>query len=145
MVTNNLATVNVANASSVDFMVTTSEYNSKFQSFQMLDNGTNGDVTANDGVYTFDLSLIQSGSLELKFYIRAQNADAISLLPERAEYEFFTYSFISGVVDNLFTKRRLLKITDFHGRELNKLKDYYNIPLLYIYDDGYVEKKLSIK
>ena len=32
-------------------MATESEYNSKFQSFEMLDNGTNGDLTANDGIY----------------------------------------------------------------------------------------------
>ena len=48
-------------------------------------------------------------------------------------------------MENVFTKRRLLKITDLHGRKLNILKDYHNIPLLYIYDDGSVEKKISIK
>ena len=29
---------------------------------------------------------------DVKFYIRAQNNDAMALLPERAEYEFYTFS-----------------------------------------------------
>jgi hypothetical protein len=90
-VTNNVVAVNVFGASFVELMATTSEYNSKFQSFIMLDDGTNGDFLANDGVYSAALPF-QFSSLDIKFYIRAQNNNAIALLPERAEYEFFIYS-----------------------------------------------------
>ena len=36
----------------VELLATTSEYNSKFKSFSMYDDGTNGDLLANDGVYS---------------------------------------------------------------------------------------------
>ena len=35
-------------------MVTTNQYNSKFQAF-MFDDGTNGDLTANDGIYSLTI------------------------------------------------------------------------------------------
>ena len=41
-----------------------------------------------------------NGNTNVKFYIRAENNDALSLMPERAEYEFYEYSTISGFVDN---------------------------------------------
>ncbi len=41
------------------------------------------------------------------------------------------------------TKKNLLKIVDILGRETNKV--YLNTPLLYIYDDGSVEKKIIIQ
>jgi hypothetical protein len=38
--------------------------------------------------------------------------------------------------------KRLIKIIDILGREVNETQ---NIPLLYIYDDGTVEKKIIIE
>ena len=83
MITNNLVTAEVFNANTVELMATTSEYNSKFQSFIMLDDGSNGDVVANDGTYSANLPF-QSSGLEVKFYIRSENNDAIKLNPQRA-------------------------------------------------------------
>ena len=40
------------------------------------------------------------------------------------------------------SKRKLIKITDFLGRSVNPIS---NIPLLYIYDDGTVLKKIILK
>ena len=68
MVNNNLLTAEVYDGTSVDLMATISEYNSKFQSFVMLDDGTNGDVMANDGIYSSALPF-QSSGLNIKFYI----------------------------------------------------------------------------
>ena len=144
-ITNNLVTVNAISASTLELMATTSEYNSKFQSFAMLDDGTNGDVMANDGIYSSALPF-QSSGLNIKFYIRAQNNDALALLPERAEYEFYTYSVISGLfVAPSTTQKQLIGITDLLGRTVANSKSLTNTPLFYIYDDGTVEKKIILE
>ena len=144
-ITNNLVTVNAISASTLELMATTSEYNSKFQSFVMLDDGTNGDVMANDGIYSSELPFQYSG-LNIKFYIRAQNNDALALLPERAEYEFYTYSVISGIFDApSTTHKQLISITDLLGRTVANSKSLINTPLFYIYDDGTVEKRIVIE
>ena len=142
MITNNLVTVEVFNATSVELMVTTSEYNSKFQSFVMLDDGLNGDVASNDGIYSLGLPFFSSG-LEVKFYIRSENNDAIKLRPQRAEYEFYVYSPISSITSVPSDKNRnLIEIKDALGRKVKPLK---NIPLFYIYDNGIVEKRIIIE
>ena len=144
-ITNNLVTVNAISASTLELMATTSEYNSKFQSFVMLDDGTNGDLMANDGIYSTVLPF-QSSGLNIKFYIRAQNNDAMALLPERAEYEFYTYSVISGLfVAPSTTQKQLIGITDLLGRTVTNSKSLTNTPLFYIYDDGTVEKKIILE
>lgn len=81
----------VSNTTEVELMATTSIYNSKFQKFTMVDDGTNGDVTAGDGLFTSPLPF-QPTTDDIKFYIRAQNDEALRLSPERAEYEFYVYS-----------------------------------------------------
>ena len=143
-INNNVITINVDNAINVELMATTSEYNSRFESFVMHDDGTNGDILANDGVYTALLPF--SSGLEIKFYIRAQNNEAVSLLPERAEYEFYEYSIPSNLPS--FTNdntRLLIEVRDLLGRRIYDATDYYNIPLLYIYDNGVIEKKVIVK
>ncbi len=142
-ISENFVTVNIVGANSVELMVTTSEYNSKFQSFQMLDDGTGGDQLANDGIFSCLFPF--NGNTNVKFYIRAENNDAISLLPERAEYEFYEYSTISGFVDNSNVEtKNLIKITDLLGRNLVDVKDSRNIPVFLIFDDGSVEKKIIL-
>jgi len=141
-VNNGLITAEVFNANSVEIMATTSEYNSKFNSFPMYDDGTNGDLLANDGVYTADLPFQFSG-LDVKFYIRSENDDAIKLSPQRAEYEFYTYSYISNVssIDEV-SSRKLIAIKDALGKSVERVA---NVPLFYIYDDGSVEKRIFVK
>ncbi len=92
-------TVQANNEDSVQLRTTTNSYSSKFKRNTMFDDGTNGDVTAGDNIYTAYLPA-QNGSLDVKFYLRAYNTDAIKLNPERAEYEFYIYSPITGI-DNL--------------------------------------------
>jgi hypothetical protein len=142
MLTNNLVTTEVFNANTVELMATISEYNSKFQSFEMRDDGTNGDLVANDGTYSAILPF-QSSGLEVKYYIRSENNDAIKLNPQRAEYEFYSYSPVSGIASIMpNTNRRLIGIKDALGRRVEMVK---NTPLFYIYDDGSVEKKIIIE
>ncbi len=141
-VNNGLVTAEVFNANSVEIMATTSEYNSKFNSFSMFDDGTNGDLLANDGIYTAELPYQLSG-LDVKFYIRAENDDAIKLSPQRAEYEFYTYSFISNVSStDEVSSRKLIAIKDALGKSVERVT---NVPLFYIYDDGSVEKRILVK
>ena len=141
-VNNGLVTAEVFNANTVEIMATTSEYNSKFNSFPMYDDGTNGDLLANDGVYTADLPFQFSG-LDVKFYIRSENDDAIKLSPQRAEYEFYTYSYISNVssIDEV-SSRKLIAIKDALGKSVERVA---NVPMFYIYDDGSVEKRIFVK
>jgi hypothetical protein len=139
---NNVISAEVFNANTVELLATTSEHNSKFQSFIMLDDGTNGDIVANDGTYSAALPFLSSG-LEVKFYIRSENNDAIKLNPERAEYEFYTYSPTTSILEATFTEVPiLLKITDILGRTITPT---HNIPLFYIYSDGNVKKRFIVK
>ena len=86
----------VSNATQVELMVTLSPYNSKFQSFEMLDDGTGGDQVSGDGIYTASLPF-QGSLADIKYYVRAQNGEAISLDPRRAEYEFYIYDPTIGI------------------------------------------------
>ena len=94
-------TVDVDLADEVDIMATTSEYNSKFEPFTMYDDGTNGDLVANDNTYTAYLPYVVSGDA-VKFYIRAQNSSNMRLLPERAEYEFFIYDPTTSLEEEVY-------------------------------------------
>ena len=85
----NLITAEVSNASTVELMTTISSYGSKFQPFAMYDDGTNGDAVSGDGVYSAYRPDFPPNTDTLKYYIRAQNSDAMMLSPERAEYEFY--------------------------------------------------------
>ena len=142
MVNNNLLTAEVFNGTSVDLMATISEYNSKFQEFEMNDSGQNGDALAGDNIYTAPLPFQASGE-ELKFYIRAQNDMGMQLNPERAEYEFYTYSSTTSILEATFNKDPiLLRITDILGRTITPTQ---NTPLFYIYSDGSVQKRFIVK
>ena len=92
----NFVMATISNPTQVELMATISPHNSKFNAFPMHDDGTLGDAIANDGVYTVELPYLASGE-EIKFYIRAHNDNAISLSPERAEYEFYTFHPSAGL------------------------------------------------
>ena len=123
-------------------MATISEYNSKFQEFTMNDIGQNGDAVAGDNIYSVSLPFQASGE-EIKFYVKAQNDMAMQLNPERAEYEFYTYSSTTSILEATFAnKPTLIKVTDILGRTITPT---HNTPLFYIYSDGSVEKRFIVK
>ncbi|MFT4524302.1 MAG: hypothetical protein ACI85F_000443 [Bacteroidia bacterium] len=93
-------TCQVSNLTEIELMVTTSPYNSKFKSYSMYDDGSHGDAISGDGIFTAPLPF-QGGTAEIKYYIRAQNADAISLDPIRAEYEFYIYDQFLSVKEDV--------------------------------------------
>ncbi len=51
----------------------------------MYDDGTNGDTTAGDGIFT---AMVKGYSVK-HYYIVAESEEAAAVLPERASYEFF--------------------------------------------------------
>ena len=84
-------TAKVANATQVDLMITRNrEYASRFEPIEMRDDGSSNDGASGDGVYG---ALIPFQGLEekIKYYVRAQNAEAMILEPRRAEFEYFNY------------------------------------------------------
>jgi hypothetical protein len=119
-------TVDVDLADEVDIMATTSEFNSKFEPFAMYDDGTNGDLVANDNTYTAYLPYVVSGDA-VKFYIRAQNSSNMRLLPERAEYEFFIYDPTTNLEDQVYDEDLRIypnpasSILNISGTEAQKL------------------------
>lgn len=64
-------------------------YNSKaiFEKKTMFDDGMHQDALANDGIYGV---FLEPSASEIQYYIFAQNNLTGTLLPERAEYEFFS-------------------------------------------------------
>jgi hypothetical protein len=102
-------TTDVTGASQVDLMVTISPYKSKFQAVSMVDDGTTGDALAADGIYTALVPFNAVGD-EVKYYIRTQNTDAMSLSPRRAEYEFYQYTVTPSVNLIQLLDERLLNV-----------------------------------
>ncbi len=100
-INDNMSYVEVAviGANKVELMVSNNGYQSKFKSFEMTDDGSNGDQVAGDGIYT-SLMPYQQSPIELAYYIRAHSEHALSLLPERAEYQFFTFQANGDLVIN---------------------------------------------
>ena len=89
----------ITNTDQVELMITNQPSHFNFISYEMNDNGINGDQEAGDDVYSCIVPFSDSGSF-VQYYVRASNEDAISLSPEKAEYEFYYYTvnpeFISG-------------------------------------------------
>lgn len=61
----------------------------KFARVPMFDDGQHGDGDANDGVFGADLPLL---SLDVQYFLYAENANTGAFSPERAAYEFYTFS-----------------------------------------------------
>lgn len=88
-------TVSVTNATGV-FLGYRHRLDAHFVLQAMLDDGLHGDGQAGDGVY--GLSVLPSGGI-VQYYFMAENASAASLLPARAEHEFFNKPVsVSGVL-----------------------------------------------
>ena len=118
-VNNNLITAEVFNTNTVELMATKNKYNSKFQSFTMLDDGLNGDLVAGDNIFTTSLPFQGSGK-DVKFYIRAENDSALMLSPERAEYEFYVHCVPHLSFDTLNTNTSV----KWNGMNLTTSGDY---------------------
>ena len=117
-------TAEVTNATKVDLMITTNKvYASYFEPFEMKDDGLSNDGAAGDGIYGA-LIPFQALDEKIKYYVRAQNAEAIILEPRRAEYEYFKYKIkatTSTNTENTLDRGKLWSIYP------NPAKDFINI------------------
>jgi hypothetical protein len=71
-------------------------YASDYLSISMADNGLNGDAVSGDGIYSAQVPFTTSND-HIKYYIEAENSNAMKLNPERAEYFYYHY-YIDQVV-----------------------------------------------
>ena len=117
-------TAEVTNATKVDLMITTNKvYASYFEPFEMKDDGLSNDGAAGDGIYGA-LIPFQALDEKIKYYVRAQNAEAMILEPRRAEYEYFKYKIkatTSTNTENTLDRGKLWSIYP------NPAKDFINI------------------
>jgi len=80
----------ISNAENVQLMVTTNQYSGQFYSIPMFDDGNHNDGDANDNIYAAVVPF-QDGGLQVRYYIRATNSDALILDPKTAERDFYYY------------------------------------------------------
>lgn len=99
-----------------------------FTKITMNDNGVFGDITAGDNIYTAE---IESVAVLSEYYIYAENQDAGSFSPSRAQHEFYTLeaSFavgdINGLVINELMASNDITIADQDG-EFDDWVELYN-------------------
>ena len=99
-IVNGVAHITAYDADEIQLRWTTNSIASNFQSTVMVDDGTQGDEFASDGV--FSIPMPNEDGADIKFYIRATNSEAMSLSPARAEYEYYIYGNTIGVSDPYF-------------------------------------------
>ena len=76
---------NVARA----FCCVRNDANQPFSYLPMYDDGTHNDEAAGDGIF----AVVMDKKTILEYYIMAENSEAVSLLPQRASFEFLSYKF----------------------------------------------------
>ena len=88
----------VASASSVKFCYRYSQ-NDVFTKIDMYDDGAHGDAASGDGNYGLNLTV---NSNKIEYYFYAENDNAVSFSPEKAEYVFYELSLSGNLVINEF-------------------------------------------
>lgn len=78
-------TVRLSNATKGGWLFYRAQRQFAFKRVPLFDDGTNGDATADDGVFT----AVVDAALVKHWYIAAEGDEAAATLPERASYEFF--------------------------------------------------------
>jgi hypothetical protein len=101
----------VSNATSVFLRVTNNDepYASDYLSISMADNGLNGDAVSGDGIYTAQVPFTASND-HIKYYIEAENSNAMKLSPQRAEYFYYHYYIDQVVVKKSWLNLNLMFI-----------------------------------
>lgn len=122
----------VTNSSSVKLMSRTS-LSGRFSELEMYDDGNHNDGAAGDGVYGASMIV---GSSDVQYYFFAENSDAVSFFPKKAEYEFYTLKVGSQLVINEFMADNLTTMPDQNG-EYDDWIELYNNSNSAISLDGY--------
>ncbi len=106
-----------------------------FTKVNMLDDGTQNDGAAGDGLYGFELNNIGS---TIHYYIYAENADAGRFEPARAAYQYHTIQSqidAQELVINEFMAVNLSTVTDEYG-EFDDWIELYNTTNADLYTGG---------
>lgn len=94
----------------------------RFESIPMSDDGNHEDGAANDGVFGISLILGYTG---LEYYVLAENQNAVTFSPVRAEYEFYHISVTGDLVINEFMADNENNIADQDG-DFDDWIEFYN-------------------
>jgi len=117
----------ITNVNEVELMITTQPDHFNFTSYEMNDNGFNGDLVAGDDVYSCIVPFSESGTY-VQYYIRANNEDAISLSPEKAEYEFYYYTVTPEFVGSSLVINEIMASNDqTQADEYGEFNDWIEI------------------
>lgn len=125
---------NITPNSSVHFIVSVQNADSVFLGYRqnpaaqfrkeiMYDDGSHNDSLAGDGIYGNNIS-VSAG--EINYYIYAENSEAASFYPIRAEYEYLTLPVFSSVVVNEMMAINDTTIPDPNGQYDDWIEFYNN-------------------
>jgi len=89
-------TASVQNASTV-YLNLKSLDDILFEKFQMFDDGKHNDTDAGDGIYGIKVKI---SALNTQYYAYAENTLAVSVLPARAEFEFYSLQATISTIPN---------------------------------------------
>jgi len=107
--------------------------NPVFERATMFDDGNHNDGAANDDIYG---ALITAGNADINFYIFAENDNAASFSPARAEYETYQVQVSGSLVINEFLADNETTVTDQSG-EYDDWIEFYNNGQESVYLQGY--------
>ncbi len=117
----------------------------KFIKIAMYDDGAHGDGTSGDNIYGVSIPV---NSLEIQYYIYAENANAGMFSPERAEHEFYslaptiTMASSNDIAINEFLADNNSNITNEKGKHkdwielYNKTGSALGLSNIYLSDDA---------
>jgi len=104
-------TANISNTVAVQLGYRSMNKN-RFTKTNMFDDGNHNDGTAGDGIY--GISII-AGNTNIAYYIFADNDEAVTFSPPRAEYEYYTITVMNEVAINEFMADNETTIADQDG------------------------------
>lgn len=98
----------------------------RFVRVPMLDDGAHGDGAAGDGVYGAECPLL---SLDIQYYLYAENAQTGAFLPARAEYEFYNIQPTHNIahVGDVFLNEVTANNSDGIQNEQGKIRDWIEL------------------
>ena len=109
-----------------------------FQEVEMYDDGNHQDGSAGDGIFGVSITV---SNASMQYYFYAENDDAASLLPVRAQYEFFSLPISGEIVINEFMADNVSTVTDQDGdyddwiELFNNSNEIVSLLGLYLTDD----------
>jgi spore coat protein CotH len=95
----------------------------KFEKIEMFDDGENNDGNVGDNIYGVSISVEQS---DVQYYVYAENEDAVTFSPPRAEYEYYNLSVTGNLVINEFMADNEITVADESGEYDDWIELYNN-------------------